>query len=107
MPRAKNCNVTSSTIEDANEHINKTIQEIDMEIDRLIDDDFGKVFGKESKYAQSIIDNKDEVMLPFNMLEDEECNVDILIEYYEGEEEYERCAELMNFRNGKKSSVCI
>ena len=54
-----------------------------------------------------ILDNKDEVMLPFNMLENEECDVDILIEYYEGEEEYERCAELMNFRNGKKSSVCI
>jgi len=54
-----------------------------------------------------ILDNKDEVMLPFNMLENEECDVDILIQYYEEEEEYERCAELMKFRNGKKSSVCI
>tara|TARA_R100000152_G_C6736575_1_gene160708 strand:- start:361 stop:618 length:258 start_codon:yes stop_codon:yes gene_type:complete len=54
-----------------------------------------------------ILDNKDEVMLPFNMLEDEECDVDVLIQYYEEEEEYERCAELMKFRNDKKSSVCI
>ena len=46
-------------------------------------------------------------MLPFNMLENEECDIDVLIQYYEEEEEYERCAELMKFRNGKKSRVCI
>ena len=54
-----------------------------------------------------ILDNKEEVLLPFNMLENEDCDINILIEYFEGEEEYEKCAELMNFRNGKKSSICI
>jgi hypothetical protein len=49
-----------------------------------------------------ILDSKDEVMLPFNVLEDEECDVDILIQYYEGEEEYEKCSELMKIKKTKR-----
>ena len=40
-------------------------------------------------------------MLPYNILEEEDVNFELLIEYFEGEEEYEKCAILMKMKNNK------
>jgi hypothetical protein len=45
MGRKKNCTATSRTTQAAQEHVNKTHQEIDLEIDGLIESEFGRIFG--------------------------------------------------------------
>tara|TARA_R110002051_G_scaffold325176_1_gene426165 strand:- start:1423 stop:1665 length:243 start_codon:yes stop_codon:yes gene_type:complete len=50
---------------------------------------------------EELVDSKDEIMLPYNILEEEDVNFELLIEYFEGEEEYEKCAILMKMKNNK------
>ena len=54
MPRKKNCKVTNSNISNAQQHVNKTHSEIEIEIDNLIDNDFGRVMGDESIFNNTI-----------------------------------------------------
>tara|TARA_R100000406_G_scaffold41247_1_gene27567 strand:- start:519 stop:758 length:240 start_codon:yes stop_codon:yes gene_type:complete len=54
------------------------------------------VTGKAS--FEDLVDKEDEIMLPYNILAEEDVNFEILIEYFEGEEEYEKCAELLNIK---------
>ena len=68
--------------------------------------------GEDEKIPGNILDKLVELGWPENELKADALAKNFVLEgvpvtYYEGEEEYERCAELMNFRNGKKSSVCI
>ena len=44
------------------------------------------------------VDKEDEVLLPYNILEKEDVNFGLLIEYFEQEEEYEKCAELLKVK---------
>ena len=45
-----------------------------------------------------LIDTEDEVMLPYNILAKEDVNIDIMIEYYEEHEEYEKCSKLLELK---------
>jgi len=51
---------------------------------------------------EDLMDKEDEVMLPYNILEEEDVNFELLITYFEEEEEYEKCAELMEIKKQKK-----
>jgi len=51
---------------------------------------------------EDLMDKEDEVMLPYNILEEEDVNFELLITYFEEEEEYEKCAELMEIKKTKK-----
>ncbi len=52
---------------------------------------------------EDLVDGGEEVMLPYNILEEEDVNFEILIEYFEEEEEYEKCADLMKIKNSKEN----
>ena len=47
---------------------------------------------------EDLVDKEDEVLLPYNILEKEDVNFGLLIEYFEQEEEYEKCAELLKVK---------
>ena len=50
---------------------------------------------------EELVDQEEEVLLPYNILEKEDVNLGILLEYYEEEEEYETCSELLKLiKNG-------
>ena len=42
-----------------------------------------------------LISSEDEVMLPYNILENENVDFKVLINYFEEVEDYEKCAELL------------
>ena len=50
---------------------------------------------------EDLVDKEDEIMLPYNILEEEDVNFEMLIEYFEQEEEYEKCADLMKIKESK------
>tara|TARA_B100001094_G_C17788938_1_gene603395 strand:- start:291 stop:536 length:246 start_codon:yes stop_codon:yes gene_type:complete len=52
---------------------------------------------------EDLVDKEDEVMLPYNILEEEDVNFEMLIEYFEEEEEYEKCADLMKIKKSKEN----
>ena len=47
---------------------------------------------------EDLVDKEDEVLLPYNILEKEDVNFEMLIQYFEEEEEYEKCAELLKIK---------
>ena len=63
--------------------------------------------------VEEILDSdEEEIVLPFDMTQDESYDltklIELLIYYYEGEEWYERCADLVKIsRNGKTNTVLI
>jgi hypothetical protein len=52
---------------------------------------------------EDLVDKEDEVMLPYNILEEEDVNFEMLIQYFEEEEEYEKCADLMKIKKSKEN----
>ena len=50
---------------------------------------------------EDLVDKEGEVMLPYNILEKEDVNLDLLIEYFEEEEEYEKCAKLIKMKKNR------
>ena len=44
---------------------------------------------------EELIGSEDEVMLPYNILENEDIDYNVLIKYFEDTEEFEKCAELL------------
>ena len=50
---------------------------------------------------EDLVDKEGEVMLPYNILEKEDVNLNLLIEYFEGEEEYEKCAKLIKMKKNR------
>ena len=54
MPRKKGCTSTSSNTQEAQQHVNQTHQQIDIEIDNLLENDFGRVFGDEDTINATI-----------------------------------------------------
>ena len=56
-----------------------------------------------------LISTESEVMLPYNILAEEEIDYNVLIEYFEDVEDYEKCAELLilagmhNLKNKKNN----
>ena len=87
---------------------NRTDQEL---LDEAMDNAYKVVMGLTT--VDDILDSdKEEVVLPFDMTQDNAYDVTKLIEllvyYYEGEEWYERCAALTKLtKNGKKNAVFI
>tara|TARA_Y100001963_G_scaffold141173_1_gene209078 strand:- start:6898 stop:10761 length:3864 start_codon:yes stop_codon:yes gene_type:complete len=54
MPRKKGCSSTSKGTQQAQQHVNQTHQQIDIEIDSLLENEFGRVFGDDITLNQTI-----------------------------------------------------
>jgi len=71
-------------------------------LDKAMDNAFILVTGE--KTFEELIDEQDEVMLPFN-IEEEFFDYDIMIEYYITTEEYEKCDILVKLKNKENNET--
>ena len=85
----------------------KTDQEI---LEIAMDNAYLIVMGVSS--VEDLMEDQEEVMLPFDVREEFEYDLNnligLLIEYYEGEEYYERCSKLVKLKkNGKENTIFV
>ena len=89
-------------------HDNRADQEI---LEEAMENAYKIVMGVSS--VEDMIEEKEEVVLPFDVREEEvEYDltnlIDLLLEYYEGEEWYERCSKLVKLKkNGKENTIFV